>query len=152
MERAELICFAVFGWPVFLTKCKLMWMETCQQKIMWVNVKPYKWYFDYECLFFTISKMVHCLNCVRVCDRKVNGFKPYGIIFFQTIDLLLLPYFEWLNTVWDFIVIDLAWSVWHARDSTKFVTQKIKVLTLYVIQSRLLLLFRFVVRIVFVAK
>lgn len=57
----------------------------------------------------------HCLNC---CDRnESNGFK-WRIIFFQAIDLILLPYFQ---TTDGFQVMDQ-----NARDSNFC---RIKVLT-----------------------
>lgn len=136
MERAlDSVCFTRF----LLTKLKFIYVKEYVptgkfRSATAVSVqKPYEWYLDYECLFLTISKMVHCLNCVLPKSERIQA---NGIIFFQTIDLLLLPYFEWLNTLYGFYVIDLnededeymarAWF-----NKTLSPKNNIKVLTLY---------------------
>lgn len=139
--NARRTCLFYYWFLVFVDQTQT---STCQpktiQRASHSHESQYiKWYLDSKCLFFQYrfqSGPLFARLCVRPRSERIWAT---GIIFFQTIDLLLLPYFEWLYNN-GFHVIDLKpgmlieYCVYGTRViQQNFVTQQIKVLTLRII-------------------
>lgn len=135
MERARWTCLFYY-WP---NANLYVPVETFGEPLQWTYKNQYiKWYLDSKCLFMPSPKRsIVWIACVT---EEWTDSSQFGIIFFQTIDLLLLPYFEWLNIMDSMLSTCMRMSIEHWVCGTRviqqnFVTQQIKVLTLRLLLS-----------------